>query len=414
MTSTSTRYALRSLRRNARRTLLSVAGLAFGVGVGLMAISWVTGLDRMAIDGVATAGLGHVRIVPTGWNEHRDDAMRLTDGDAVLARVRGTDGIAIATPRARIGGLLGIGTRSAHVTLTGVDPETEALATRYVREGIAEGRYLQTGEEGAIVVGRTIAERLHAELGDELVVTCVDDEGEMQSALVAIVGIIATGSHVMDASIAHVSLADVARLSGREGISEIAMIVDDTTAIDALRDTFASGLPEGDEALTWLELSPEFRSRIASGRAFMRVAIAVVLLVVLLGVASAQLTGVLERRKEFAVLAALGMRGVSLVRIVVTEGLILGGLGALTALAWTAPILHDWSTNGIDLTPLFHSRDGVAFAGVLLDPMYYPSYGAWAVSAALGLSLVATVLASLYPAWFASRSDPASALRVDR
>lgn len=411
---TAIRYAVRSLRRNLRRTLLSVAGLAFGVGIGLVALSWIGGQESMSIGAIAGGGLGHLRVVPAGWNDHRDDALRLTDGgDAVLERVRAMEGVELATPRARVGGLLGLGTRASHVSLTGVDASTEQRATRYVR-AIADGRYLQPDEEGAIVLGSTVAERLRAELEDELVVTVVDAHGEMQSALLVVVGIAHTGSRAIDSSIAHVALADVERLSGREGAAEISIVVRDVETIDRMRAELAAAVPEGDEVLTWLQIAPEFRARLQSGQAFTNVAIAIVLLVVLLGVASAQLTGVLERRKEFAVLAALGMRGFQLVRVVVTEGVILGGLGGLAALAWVSPILHGWARDGVDLSALMQSREGIAFAGVLIDPLYFPSFGAWIVAAALGLSLTATILASLYPAWFASRTDPASALRVDR
>ena len=62
----------------------------------------------------------------------------------------------------------------------------------------------------------------------------------------------------------------------------------------------------------------------------------------------------------------------------------------------------------------YRSADGLAFSGVLIEPIYYPTFGPWVISTALFLALVATVLASLYPAWFASRTDPAAALRMDR
>ena len=411
--SSATRYALRSLRRNARRTLLSVLGLAFGVGVGLIALSWVGGQEPMTIDALAGGGIGHVRIAPAGWSDHHDDALRLSEGERVLADLRAMDGVRVATPHARVGGLLGFGTRASHVPLTGVDPETEPDALRYLA-GMSEGRYLRAGEEGSIVVGRTIAERLRVGLEDELVVTVVDAQGEMQSALLVVVGIVETGSRVIDASIAHVALSDVERLSGRQGPAEITVLVDDVERIDAMRASIASALPEGNEALTWLEIAPEFRARLESGRTFTNLAIGIILFVVLLGVASAQLTGVLERRKEFAVLAAIGMRGVSLVRVVVTEGLILGVLGGLGALLWSSPILYDWATDGVDLRSMLPTREGLAFGGVLVDPIYHPAFGTWLVTAALSLSIVATIVASLYPAWFASRTDPAAALRVDR
>lgn len=411
--SVSARYAIRSLFRNRRRTLLSIVGVAFGVGVGLVALSWVGGGEGMSINAAAGGGIGHLRVAPAGWNERRALEMRLPDWEATLARVRGLEGVAVATPHARVGGLLGMGTRSAHVQLTGVDAATEQRALRYVREPAA-GRYLEPGERGAIVLGRTVAQRLRVELDDELVVTVVDDAGEMQSALLVVVGIAATGSREIDATIAHVALADVERLSGREGASDITILLDDADAVDATRAAIAAELPEGAEALTWLDVSPELRANLESDAAFMNLAIGIILLVVLFGVASAQLTGVLERRKEFAVLAAVGMRGFALVRVVLVEGLLLGVAGALAALAWSTPILYSWATNGVDLSGAWDSESGMAFGGVLIDPMYYPTFGAWLIPTALSLSLIATVLASLYPAWFAARTDPASALRVDR
>ena len=108
------------------------------------------------------------------------------------------------------------------------------------------------------------------------------------------------------------------------------------------------------------------------------------------------------------------MRGLALVRIVVTEGLLLGLASTIAALAWAAPLLYTWNADGLDLSTLMESEEGWAMGGVLLDPMFHPGFGLWLIPTALALSLTATVVASLYPAWFASRTDPASALRVDR
>lgn len=420
MMGSATRYALRSLARNGRRTLLSVLGLAFGAGIGLVALSWIGGLERASIDAVVRGGVGHLRVAPAEWQVRRDEGLRLTSDDALLAAITDVDGVALAVPRARIGGLLGLGTRSAHVHLTGVDPGLEPQATRYVAE-VSEGRYLSPDDEGAVVLGGAIVDRLDARLGDELVVSVVGPTGEVQSALLTIVGVVRTGSRAIDLTIAHVPLADIEAVSGRPGLSEIAIVLDDASRIDAvqarLRGVVAAhtGAGASDAVLSWLDISDGMRMKMESSEAFMNLAVGMVLLVVLLGVASAQLTAVLERRKEFAMLAALGMPGISLVRIVVTEGVVLGLIGGAIAIAWTTPILHHWSTAGIDLFAMLpQTDDALAFSGLLLDRFYYPSFGAWVIPTALGMSLIATVLASLYPAWFASRTDPAAALRVDR
>lgn len=414
MIGSSTRYALRSLRRNTRRTFLSVVGLAFGVGVGLIALSWIGGLERMSLDAVARGGVGHLRVTPAGWLETRDEAMRLATGAPdLVARLAATPGVAVAAPRAHVGALLGIGNRSAHVRLTGVEPAIEPAACRYVAE-VAEGRYLEPGERGGVVLGGALVDRLGARLGDELVASALDEAGEIQSTLLTVVGIVRTGSRAIDMMVAQVTLPELEALSGRVGLSEITLLLDDPGTLEETRAR-VSALAAADDVVSWREISDGLRMKIESGGAFANVAISLVLLVVLLGVASAQLTAVLERRKEFAVLAAIGMRGLSLVRVVVTEGVALGVTGGLAALLWTSPILERWAREGIDIGRMIpRSEDGLAFSGVLIEPIYHPSFGLWVVPTALGLALVATVLASLYPAWFAARTDPALALRVDR
>jgi ABC-type antimicrobial peptide transport system permease subunit len=55
---------------------------------------------------------------------------------------------------------------------------------------------------------------------------------------------------------------------------------------------------------------------------------------------------------------------------------------------------------------------GMDFGGVLWDPVIYGGFGLWIVWYVLWVSLAATVAASIYPIWFATRVNPAEALRV--
>jgi ABC-type lipoprotein release transport system permease subunit len=136
-------------------------------------------------------------------------------------------------------------------------------------------------------------------------------------------------------------------------------------------------------------------------------------LVVFLGIASAQLAAVLERRREFAVLAALGMKGGRLVRIMLTEGVILGVTGGVLALFIGLPTTYLSATRGIDFRGWSGGAD-YGISNILLEPVVYGDFGWWLVPLALGLAVVSTTLSSLYPAWYALHTDPASALRVDQ
>ena len=74
------------------------------------------------------------------------------------------------------------------------------------------------------------------------------------------------------------------------------------------------------------------------------------------------------------------------------------------------PFVWVLATRGIDLSPYMGAS--YSFQGVLIEPVIYGDVGAWTAWYVLTVAVVVTVLASLYPAWFASRSNPADALRV--
>jgi ABC-type lipoprotein release transport system permease subunit len=357
----------------------------------------------------ASSGAGHLRIVPAGWRERRDPRLRLADWRADVGTARSTPGVLIVTTRTRAQVLLAVGTHVVAADMTGVEADVEPRVFRFVRQP-ERGRYLQPGETGALVVGRTIAERLSADVDDDVVATAVGPGGEIQSALLRLVGIVNTGSEDADGSICHVARADVEHLTGLPGAGEVSLVLADFGRVDALRAALAPRVARGDEVLTLSELAPEIEGHFRQDAATTRFVSAIILVIVLLGVASAQLAAVLERRREFAVLSALGMSGARMAGVVMQEALLLGLAGAATALTVGLPLVWRLAHEGIDFRRYMGSA--YAFQGVLLDPVFYGDFGSWIVAYVLIIALVATMIASLYPAAYAARTDPAVALRV--
>ena len=408
----TSRYALRSLSRNRRRTLISVVGVAIGVAIGLLNLSWVRGERTTFLRAAAGSGAGHLRVTPEGWNESRDMALRLDGGEQELAAIRELDEVAVATPRVRMGGLLAMGTRVASPEITGVDPATEPGALRFV-QSLAEGRYLEPGDRGVTVIGRALAARLEVGVEDELVATVVDPQGEIQSALFTVVGLIDTGSRAIDSALCHVPIADGMELSGHVGLGEITIILHDPLAMEVGRAAVAGAVSGTDELLEWDQVSAELAAGVKADEAFAGVTVGVILFVVLLGIMSARLTSVLQRRKELSVLRALGMSAGRIWRLMFTEGLALGLAGWLLSLLFAFGPVYYLATTGIDIRDFMGEGD-LAMSGVLMEPIMYADFGAWLLPYAAGLSLVATLLASIYPAWFAVRIEPASGVRVDQ
>ena len=403
------RYASRSLRRHLRRSILAIAGIAIGCILALVMEGFNRGRDEMFARAGAYSGAGHLRVVPAGWREGRDLTLRLMDWQLDLDAARAQPAVADVTPRARAQVLLAMGTHVTGVEMVGVDPAHEPVTNRLVRT-MAEGRYLTPDEAGGLVLGAAIARRLSAGLDDDIFASVVGPEGDIESAMFRVVGIVRTGSDVADEMVCQVTLPDLARFTKLPGAGEVAVTLSDWERTNEVRDALRTSVAPGDDVMTWEELNPDFKAHLRQDQLSARVVSAIILLIVLLGVTSAQLAAVLERRREFAVLSALGMTTWTMVRLVLLEAVVLGLLGGVLGLGVGGPIVWRLAETGIDFSGWLGG--GFAFGSALVEPVIYVDFGWWVVPYVFGVALGATVVASLYPASFAARTNPAVALRV--
>ena len=127
------------------------------------------------------------------------------------------------------------------------------------------------------------------------------------------------------------------------------------------------------------------------------------------GVLNTLLMSVLERRREFGVMMAIGTHPAQLFGLVVVESFLVGVLGLIVGAVLTAPWYLYMTSAGLDLSEM---TEGASSGGVLIDPVVrlvlYPSSAAAIVAGVLLL----TVLAGLYPAWQAGRIPPVETLKA--
>ncbi len=386
-----------------------MVGVGIGCAIGLFAASWIAGSTEMQVRAASESGAGHLRVVPDGWVERRENTLRLANWKQALDEARSMPGFRVAAMRARTNGLLAFGNRMAPAEVTGVDPDSERRSNRIVQKGRLEGRYLRADDRNKVVIGKALADRLDVELDDDLYVTLAGRD-EIQSAMLTIVGIIETGSRDIDALVCHVTLADVERMTGYAGPADISILLKDHRLIESTQRELAARLVGSDEVVTWKEVNPAIAANVAGDTAFMNGLVVILVVVVSLGIVSAQLTSVLERRHEFAVLSALGMKARQLIALVVLEALLIGIGGAIVALMLGGTAVYYLATEGVNFAALMGEE--FSFGDVLLDPHMYGDFGIWLLWYALGVSVSATVVASLYPAWLTTRMNPADALRM--
>jgi len=240
MLTVSSKYAMRSLVRHVRRTILSVVGIGVGCGLCLFMIAFVRGESKMMLRAAAESGAGHFRVVPAKWSEARENDLRLIDWQEARKLVASMDEVEVVTPHARKEVLLGFGTRVAGVEMVGVDSNTEQASNRLVKSVVA-GHYLD-GEKGITVIGRTIATRLRVEVEDELMITAAGAEGEIAGAMLRIVGIVETGSRDLDATICQVNLQDVEQITHLPGAGDLTALVKNPKKLKLVAKTLSKKL----------------------------------------------------------------------------------------------------------------------------------------------------------------------------
>ena len=410
--SASTKFALRSLWRSPRRTILSAVGIAVGVAICMFMTGFMEGGMGQFFDAIAECGTGHLRIAPAEWLERRDSDLRLSDWRSELATALSTEGVLAATPRARARALLSFGNRIAGVEIVGVDPETEPSTFRFVRsEHIKPEEYLKPGDTGLAVIGGALAERLDVEIDDELMVTVAREDGEMTREMLVVKGTVEVDNDDIESMICQVTLADIERLTGIGGAGEITMILEDSKRVDEIAASLAPKVAEGDSVITWVDVMPGMAMVVESKTGYAGMFVGICIIVVMLGIVSSQITAVLERRREFGVLTALGMKGRQVVKLLIVEAVVLGLGGAALGLVAGLPGLYYFATSGFDIGWVYDTSD-MAMGGIEMDTIYYADMGLWVIPSALAVGLGSTILASVYPAWLVHKLDPAATIRV--
>jgi len=333
-----------------------------------------------------------------------------TNVDSLLARIDADPDVVASAPRLYGGGLVSAGARTEGGLLMGIDPNREEKVTTLLST-LDGGRAPRPGAH-EVVLGSEMARQLQVKLGDQLVLVAPAADGSLGNDLYTLVGIFQTGTREIDASFALLPLSDLQGLlaMGPRRIHEVAVDVARPRDIDAI----AAGLGRRLEGYgppvqvrSWRELRPDLAQSVDLMNAWNSLIVLIVFGMAVFGVANTLIIGTFERRKEFAVVRALGTTPLGVGRTVVYEGIMLGGMALVAGALVTAPIMWWWH----NAPPVLSSIVGsFSWSGSQWRPILRVEYSVKTpIVSALALFLT-SIVAAIYPAWKATRVPPADAL----
>jgi ABC-type lipoprotein release transport system permease subunit len=420
------RIGWRNLWRNSRGTLLTALALGLGLALLLISLGLLDGSHEQMIGNAVRFGTGHVVIQAQGYQDTAAQELLLPAGvasateaflhaEAMKHAVRG------ASPRLLASGLLSSAANADGVRIMGVIAREERTVS-LIPQRIVEGSYLNDDQQAGVVMGANLARKLAVKVGGRVVLmtqavqspdaaATEAGSGAMQSALLRVSGIFRTGIEAVDAHVIQLPLPEAQVLVGVPGrVTQVAVLLqregDALTVARGLRRQLTGAAVE---VLPWRQAMPALAQLFLLDDVFNYVMNAVVLAVVGLGILNTILMRVLERRFEFGLCSALGLRPLQLGVMVIGESLALTAISLALGLVLGLGIQHYFATSGLDLRWFFKSS---VPAALVFDPIIYARLSLTRIASSVGIVFLMATVISLYPAFKAARTELPGALRV--
>ena len=407
------KQAWRHLWRSRRRSILTLVAVFIPVLILVLELGLLNGEQESLFRNTVTLETGHLQIRAATDRPEGGALALMKDPAAALAVLDSVPGIAWRTERLDLPAMISNGGRSQGILLQGVVPE-EVGRVSPIGRLVTEGNYLTTGARG-VVIGGELRDLLAASVGSELVLLGVHPDTGIGAASVPVLGVYAAPDPAMGRALVQVDLALAQTLARRPGaVTSIVAFVDevegpwDAAKVEKVVVELRARLPKDYKVLDYNELAPELKTFEQVEKPFHIMAMSIFFILGGLVVLNTLFLSVVERTHELGIILALGSSRRRVMRMVMTEALLLALVGAAAGLA-TGGALVAWAQASGGLTMPGAYSDSLRLMGMEPVLQLRVSVFEYLVS---GLAMVGVALLSAWiPARRAASLEPVEAMR---
>lgn len=328
-----TLLALKNLFRNKRRTFLTSATIISGMIMLLLALAYVEYVKWGMGESTIRSETGHFQIAEkkfwTGTNdeplENGMDNWKVTADTIAMHK-----NVSSVMPQIDFSGLLSSGERTQGVFISAVVPE-DIITRGSVFINSKPYETLITQKDG-IILGKRLAEYLNVTVGDTVTVMTNTEQGGMNAIDIPVVAL--TGSVVSEMSkrFAVMHLSSAQSLLNTSKVQKLVVSLYDSGATDKTMHEVAALLPESTELRGWKSLAMMYRQVVGFFYQIIGFMTMVLVMLVWFSSSNTQLMSVLERTGEFAAMQALGTDRHRVVKLILTESVLLALVCAVVAI----------------------------------------------------------------------------------
>ena len=398
------KMAWRNVWRNKRRSLVTIAAMAFALLVTILYSGLATGMLHGLERNVLEMELGDIQVFAEGYRDKPQIYSSMADSSALIKKLEG-EGYR-ASQRLLAVGLAAAKDQSAGVSFRGVEVERDATVTK-VQTKVAHGKWLDAKDAAGVVLGRRLAKTLNVKVGDELVVLTQASDGSMANELYKIRGILGGVSAEVDRAGVYLNAAAFRELMVMpQGAHQL--IVRRPLGMDlVLAAALAVKLLPGQDVQTWKALMPTIASMMENSTAMLYTMFFIIYIAIGLVILNAMLMAVFERIREFGVLKAIGMGPGTVFSLVIAECVVQVGIALTVGIGLSLPGVWYLKEYGIDLGGM----GNLEVHGMSWDMVWRAELSVAAFTGPIMIMLTVVFLAVLYPAIKAALISPVAAIQ---
>lgn len=411
-------------------TWISVLGIAVGVTALLVVIAVMAGFGEDLKKKIVGA-YSHIVVTEFG-------SSTISDYDWMMEKIGKVDGVVAVAPFVLKQVMITSPGKSSGVVLRGVDPKLEEKVTDLKKNLVSgELRFLTVKSDGPddakgeaapdgeaspkvgynIILGKELAESLDVAFGQE--VTVISPTGKMtpmgmvpRMRKFKVCGVFNSGMYEYDSSLAYTSLEaaqDFFRLG--KGVTGLEVNVSDIYKTRLIVGKIEKELGYPYHVRDWIDMNKNLFSALKMEKIAMFIILALIVLVASFNIASTLIMVVMEKGRDIAILKSMGATNSQIMRIFSLNGLLIGSLGTLLGFIGGIAIVSNLDPIIGFIEGLFHIR---IFPGDVYQLDKLPArMEALDTTVILLGSMAISFIATIYPAWRASRQDPIEAIRYE-
>ena len=328
------KFAIQNTLRNRRRSLVTVSIAALGTAAILLAGGFALSTYQ-ALAQAAARSSGHL-ILGTPAQFTQDEDMPLQHGLDNVAQLRtqllADPAVRQVLPKIAFNGLISNGDKSTIMMATGVEPDSE-FGVKGPFLTMTAGQVLASGSTDAeVMLGAGLARSLKATPGSSLTLLTSTTEGAMNAMDVRVKGIFSTGVPDIDKRLVYTDIVTAQKLLVTQRVSSLGIFLDRMESTEPVQQRLAAQFPQL-TVQTWMDQAFFYKSvRDLYNRIFGALGFIIGVIVVFV-VTNAMAMAIIERTREIGTLRAMGTLPGQLLRTLALEGMVLGGVGAVTGAA---------------------------------------------------------------------------------